>query len=334
MTQYGDLLEIVRKKLLYFISLYIFLLVSIQNSEARMSFDMKRKTLNETIHNVDLQLFKDQLSEDALKTLSTSTCKLEHGITLILKTIHSKGSVSFVTNISLSKKDLMKKQWIGFHGLKTWYIQTLEKSHANITTATLKLSTLPECAGISLGDLGIKSHPGYEPLMVVYSDASEIESEENLNNLLNKLQLVAKRSAQLETNSSSGVEPDPTIRCQLISYNVRYIHIFIIFKYILSIQISFGEFNIGLLPPDNILEFNYCSGHCVLPIPDHQSVNHSKIAAALISRPTVTDKPKAPCCVPVKYSSIYLPVFVPDGAKGTYKLEPYSNMTALKCGCR
>ena len=202
-----------------------FLLASIQNSEARMSFAIKSKTLNETIYNVDLQLFKDQLSEDHLKNISTTTCNLEHGITLILKSIQSKDDGFFMTNITLSQEDLLKKQWIGFHGLKMWYIQLLEKSHANITTTTLHLSTLPKCASISLGDLGIKSHPGYEPLMVVYSDASKVQSEENLYKLL-KLKLIAKRSThtQLETNSSSGVGPDPTIRCQLINYNVRDIY--------------------------------------------------------------------------------------------------------------
>lgn len=187
---------------------------------------MKTKTLNETIHNVDLQFYKDQLKEEDLKTRSTTNCNLEDGITLILKSIQSKNSVSFVTNITLSKKDLLKKGWIGFHGLKMWYIQSLEKSDANVTTATLQLSTLPKCAGISPEDLGIKSRPGYEPLMVVYSDVSEVESEENLYNLL-KLKLIAKRSVhttQLETNSSSGVGPDPTIRCQLINYNVRDIY--------------------------------------------------------------------------------------------------------------
>ena len=87
-----------------------------------------------------------------------------------------------------------------------------------------------------------------------------------------------------------------------------------------------------MIPLANTFKFNYCSGHCVVPIPDHQGVNHSKLAAALINRHTITDKPKAPCCVPVKYKS--LAIIVPDGAKGTYKIEHLMNMTATKCGCR
>ena len=83
-----------------------------------------------------------------------------------------------------------------------------------------------------------------------------------------------------------------------------------------------------------MFQFNYCSGHCVVPIPDHQGVNHSKLAAALINRPTVTNKPSAPCCVPVKYQSLAILVLDKDGGEGMYKIEPLLNMTATKCGCR
>ncbi len=88
---------------------------------------------------------------------------------------------------------------------------------------------------------------------------------------------------------------------------------------------------------DGHFEFNYCAGHCIYPLSqnDGMAFYHSIFLAVFQLdklRSTVeTAATPPPCCVPVEYSAIYLPIRDTAWNLKTILVE---DIVATKCACR
>ena len=87
-------------------------------------------------------------------------------------------------------------------------------------------------------------------------------------------------------------------------------------------------------------EFNYCSGHCVYPWPEHDKNNiffHPVFLAIFQvieksgNSTSETNVTPPPCCVPVEYTPITLLIRESQWNEKTIIVE---DMTAKKCACR
>jgi hypothetical protein len=274
-----------------------------------LSFKISKHTLKELIYSVDLQFYKKALSSNQKTKLLKSGCYSQKGISLKL-------ILSNTTNtVNLTQSSLNVTEWIGFHQLKDWYTSWLHKvdrdgNYTNSKYFELQLKPFVSCKNVSLVDIGVSSLIGYQPLLVVYTSASDIDKDLNFT-FAQKIKNSPDKRVRSATSASSG-QTDLSGRCRLIPFSIPYE---------LIQSVSPGTFSL-----------NYCDGKC--PYPLENDINHANAIAYFSAVPdhVLPVKPKPPCCVPIKYTLI--DAIMPADNGSYYVLTTFHDITATECGCR
>ena len=183
-----------------------------------ISFEINTKTLHENIYVINLQLYKNSLTAREVQNIN---CDIKQLQLVVNETI--------ISTINFNKTHLLTKRWISFDVHKEWYIKFLQKEgddtsdNVNFHLKIVPVAVNGLCSTVSFSQLGFLDSPGYQPLLVVYSQTSDVAKElkynltENLEKVYNQDQSEITEENSKRSTSRTGYKLDP---CALRTFNV------------------------------------------------------------------------------------------------------------------
>lgn len=202
-----------------------------------VTFNISCTRPNETVYSSEIRFYKSKINSKTIDKLSSGLCQLNNGVVLsLLADLQGNGRDQVIEKVNLSRKRLMRDEWIVFRNFKSAYTQW-KADHGNLENRVVKLVLEGGCASIHPSSIGLNSTASNEkemkdPLMVVFVDTnpnSEAEQKmlQHLVQTVGTLSIEHKKR-QIENNiiNSEGVsgEHDITNSCQLQKYIVSILN--------------------------------------------------------------------------------------------------------------
>ena len=169
-------------------------------------FNLSDANPTDTTHSSELRVYKHNVSQTVLDSLSSGPCDLndEIDMALLASPDGTDTNMQTVKIVTLTHADLLVDTWIRFSNLTELCNQWVNNA-VNMENLTVKLEFVGDCAGIPPVDLGFGTEPDTPPMLLAFQETLDKTYLSNFHLGVSKRD-IEKRELQL---------------CDLENYTVR-----------------------------------------------------------------------------------------------------------------